>query len=190
MILILGLSTQLAAQVDLSRLSPEQLARATEAMTTTLCTCGCELSVAACLIDDPSCDVSPAMAKAIVDEIAGPTRPAAGGAGLPSDQGEWSQRLGGKQLVYISVGTGYRTREQTWLCTDGTFQTNQESGSVTSLGTAAFGGNTAGHWAIVGDILTLAHGSGKREVYTLSMEDGTLYLDDWRYFWTENDRCP
>jgi hypothetical protein len=22
------------------------------------------------------------------------------------------------------------------------------------------------------------------------MVDGTLYLDDWRYFWTDNDRCP
>ena len=110
--------------------------------------------------------------------------------GLRSDQGEWYQRLAGQQLVYISVGPGYRTREQTYLCTDGTFLTNQESGSVTSLGTAAFGDNSAGRWAIADDTITLAHGSGETVSYTLSMVDGTLYLDDWRYFWTENDRCP
>jgi len=121
------------------------------------------------------------------------TRPAdrsGPGAGLVSDQGEWYQRLAGQQLVSISVGTGYRTREQTYLCTDGTFLTNQESGSVTSLGTAAFGGNSAGRWAIAGDRITLAYGSGETVGYTLSMVDGPLYLDDWRYFWTENDRRP
>jgi hypothetical protein len=200
-VLILGLGSQLSAQVDLSRLSPQQVEMARQTMTTTLCTCGCELTVAACLIDDPSCDVSPAMAQAIVEEIlAAPgsvpdVAPAAidrrgGGAGPVSDQGEWYQRLVGQQLVYISLGTGYRTREQTYLCTDGTFLTNQESGSVTSLGTAAMGGNSAGRWAVAGDRITLAYGSGETVGYTLSMVDGTLYLDDWRYFWTDNDRCP
>ena len=99
MVLMLGLSSQLSAQVDLSRLSPQQLALATTAMTPTLCTCGCELTVAACLIDDPSCDVSPAMAQAIIEEIVG-----AAGAGLVSDQAAGYQRLAGQQLVYISWG--------------------------------------------------------------------------------------
>ena len=189
-VLMLGLSTQLSAQMDLSRLSPQQLAMVTTAMTTTLCTCGCELTVAACLIDDPSCDVSPAMAQAMIEDVVGAAGPASGvapaavdqGAGLASDQGEWCQRLAGQQLVYISVGTGYRTREQTYLCTDGSFLTNQESGSVTSFGTAAFGDSSAGRWAIAGDSITLAHGSGETVAYTLSMVDGTLYLDNWRYF--------
>ena len=191
-----------AAQVDLSRLTPQQQARVATAMTTTLCTCGCELTVAACLIDDPSCDVAPAIAQSIIDEVtrnptpaadatpASPTSPAAaGGDGLVSDGGEWNQRLGGQQLVYIYVGASYRTRERTWLCSDGTFQTDREDGSVSSLGTAAFGDGAAGRWAIVGDTLTLASAGGERVSYALSMVDGTLYLDNWRYFWTENDRC-
>jgi len=114
-VLMLGLSSQLSAQVDLSRLSPQQLALATTAMTPTLCTCGCELTVAACLIDDPSCDVSPAMAQAMIEEIVGAAGPAAAGApalidrsragvGLVSDQGAGYQRLAGQQLVYISWG--------------------------------------------------------------------------------------
>ena len=199
-ILMLLWAGPLEAQVDLSRLTPEQQARVATAMTTKKCSCGCELTVAACLIEDPSCDVSPAMAKAIVDEAtnspapaadAGPASPAVGGdARLVSDGGEWYQRLGGQQLVYISVGASYRTREQTWLCNDGTYQTNQEGGSVSSLGTAAFGSGSAGRWAIVGNTLTLASTGGESVSYELSMVDGTLYLDSWRYFWTENDRCP
>ena len=199
-VLLLGLAGPVEAQVDVSRLSPAQQARVANEMTTKRCTCGCELTVAACLIEDPTCDVSPKMAQAIVDEVAGAAAPVAGGAsaspadgggaGLVSDGGEWHQRLGGQQLVYIYTGTGYRTREQTYLCSDGTFLTNQEGGSVTSLGTAAFGDSSAGRWTIVGNTLTLASADGESVSYALSLVDGTLYLDNWRYFWTDNDRCP
>lgn len=68
------------------------------------------------------------------------------------------------------------------MCTDGTFLTEQESGSVTSLGAAAFGDSSAGRWAIAGDRITLAYGSGETVAYTLSLVDGTLYLDNSRYF--------
>ena len=199
--MMLLLTGPLAAQIDLSQLSPDQQARIATALTTTLCTCGCELTVAACLVDDPTCDVSPRMADAIISEIVGTAAPeanpppvapvdAGAAADLVSDDGEWYQRLAGQQLVYIYVGSGYRTREQTYLCSDGTFLTNQESGSVTSLGTSASGDNSAGHWAITDDNLTLAFSGGDTVTYTLSLADGTLYLDDWRYFWTDNDRCP
>jgi len=34
------------------------------------CTCGCELTIAACRINDPSCSVSLPLAKALAEKIA------------------------------------------------------------------------------------------------------------------------
>lgn len=52
--------------VDLSALSSEQRGEALEKLNSVSCTCGCELSVAKCRVDDPSCSVSLPKAQEIV----------------------------------------------------------------------------------------------------------------------------
>ena len=51
--------------VDLSKLTPEKRSAALERLNSEGCTCGCDLSLARCRIEDPSCGVSLPLAKAI-----------------------------------------------------------------------------------------------------------------------------
>jgi cytochrome c biogenesis protein CcmG/thiol:disulfide interchange protein DsbE len=55
--------------VDLATLSTEQRATALQRLNAEACTCGCDLSVAKCRIDDPNCGVSLPLAKAMVNQI-------------------------------------------------------------------------------------------------------------------------
>lgn len=52
--------------VDLSRVPPARKSEVLQALNGEKCTCGCDLSVAKCRIDDPQCDVSLPVAKQIV----------------------------------------------------------------------------------------------------------------------------
>jgi thiol-disulfide isomerase/thioredoxin len=55
--------------VDLAVLSPDQRAAALQKLNTDACTCGCDLTLAKCRIDDPSCGVSLPLAREIVKQI-------------------------------------------------------------------------------------------------------------------------
>ena len=55
--------------VDLARLSPDRRLEAIQKLNSEACTCGCELTVAKCRVDDPSCSISLPMARKIVDQI-------------------------------------------------------------------------------------------------------------------------
>ena len=57
--------------VDLAVLSSDQRAAALQKLNTEACTCGCDLTVAKCRIDDPSCGVSLPLARKIVGDIRG-----------------------------------------------------------------------------------------------------------------------
>jgi thiol-disulfide isomerase/thioredoxin len=56
--------------VDLAKLTREQRAAALQRLNSEGCTCGCDLSVAKCRIDDPTCGVSLPLARAMVNQIA------------------------------------------------------------------------------------------------------------------------
>jgi len=56
--------------VDLTKLTPEQRTEALKALNAENCTCGCELTLAACRINDPSCGVSLPIAQKLVERIA------------------------------------------------------------------------------------------------------------------------
>ena len=56
--------------VDLKRLSSDQRATALKRLNAEACTCGCELTVAKCRIDDPSCSVSLPLARQIIENLA------------------------------------------------------------------------------------------------------------------------
>lgn len=56
--------------VDLSKMTPAQRTEAIKAMNSENCTCGCELTLAACRINDPSCGVSLPLAQKLAERIA------------------------------------------------------------------------------------------------------------------------
>jgi len=55
--------------VDLSKLTPEQKKTALRQLNEQECTCGCDLTLAQCRINDTSCSVSPGLAKHLVDRV-------------------------------------------------------------------------------------------------------------------------
>jgi len=57
--------------VDLAKLPPATRAEALQKLNAQPCTCGCDLTVAKCRVDDPSCGVSLPLARQIVAQLAG-----------------------------------------------------------------------------------------------------------------------
>jgi len=57
--------------VDLGKLPPATRAEALQKLNAQPCTCGCDLTVAKCRVDDPSCGVSLPLARQIVAQLAG-----------------------------------------------------------------------------------------------------------------------
>jgi thiol-disulfide isomerase/thioredoxin len=55
--------------VDLSKLSPAKRVDAIQKLNAQGCTCGCDLTVAKCRVDDPSCGVSLPLARQIVAQL-------------------------------------------------------------------------------------------------------------------------
>ncbi|OFW32962.1 MAG: hypothetical protein A3J28_17740 [Acidobacteria bacterium RIFCSPLOWO2_12_FULL_60_22] len=55
--------------VDLSKLTPKQKKAALRQLNEQKCTCGCDLTLAQCRINDTSCSVSPGLAKHLVDRV-------------------------------------------------------------------------------------------------------------------------
>jgi hypothetical protein len=61
--------------VDFSKLTAEQKKAALKRMNSENCNCGCELTIAQCRINDTACEVSTALAKKIVEDVAHGTAP-------------------------------------------------------------------------------------------------------------------
>jgi thiol-disulfide isomerase/thioredoxin len=57
--------------IDLAKLSPAKRAEALEKLNSAPCTCGCDLTVAKCRVDDPTCGVSLPLARDIVQKLSG-----------------------------------------------------------------------------------------------------------------------
>jgi thiol-disulfide isomerase/thioredoxin len=56
--------------VDLAKLTPAKRTKALEKLNAEGCTCGCDLTVARCRVDDPTCSISLPLARRIVDQVA------------------------------------------------------------------------------------------------------------------------
>jgi hypothetical protein len=55
--------------IDLTKMSKERRIAAIQKLNEEGCTCGCNLTVARCRVDDPQCPVSLPRARALVDQI-------------------------------------------------------------------------------------------------------------------------
>jgi thiol-disulfide isomerase/thioredoxin len=56
--------------IDLSKLALERRTEALQKLNSQPCTCGCDLTVARCRVDDPQCSVSLPLARKIVEQLA------------------------------------------------------------------------------------------------------------------------
>jgi len=56
--------------IDLASLSTAKRTEVLQKLNSESCTCGCDLTVARCRVDDPTCGVSLPLAKEIVKQIA------------------------------------------------------------------------------------------------------------------------
>jgi hypothetical protein len=56
--------------VNLASLSTTKRGEALQKLNSQSCTCGCDLTVAKCRVDDPSCSVSLPLARQIVQQVA------------------------------------------------------------------------------------------------------------------------
>jgi hypothetical protein len=56
--------------VQLASLSPAKRAEALQKLNAQPCTCGCDLTIAKCRVDDPNCGVSLPLARQIVQQVA------------------------------------------------------------------------------------------------------------------------
>jgi thiol-disulfide isomerase/thioredoxin len=66
--------------VDLTRMTVEQRTEALKVLNAENCTCGCELTLAACRINDPSCGVSLPLAQKLAEQIAKGEKPSVAGS--------------------------------------------------------------------------------------------------------------
>jgi len=60
--------------VDLAKLSAAKRREALERLNAESCTCGCDLTIARCRVDDPTCSISLPIAQRIVDAVANSSR--------------------------------------------------------------------------------------------------------------------
>ncbi len=69
-ILLLATSNALLADdISVLRLSQEQRAQLYDYLDNNMCTCGCGMTISQCLHDDPTCPVSPKLARAAVAQL-------------------------------------------------------------------------------------------------------------------------
>jgi hypothetical protein len=113
------------------------------------------------------------------------------------DVTRWRQYLTGMRLAYRSTHGGGSSREDYYLCSDGSFMQSggtsnySAGGGVSVYGQASNRG--AGHWQIQtingkAHIIFNYHG-GARETALLEDDNGKTLLNGSRYFVVENDRC-
>jgi len=192
---ILLLPAQVYADLEFLRLDINKQTKAHAAFYSTQCTCGCDMSVGQCLIDDPSCTVSPSIAKNIIAKFANSAtdiQPPKRSSRQPvSDNGIWHNRISGKLLLYMKTTSFNRVKECTWLYRDGTFSDNTQGGIISggsvSITGASQGGNT-GRWSTNNEVVTFQYDNGKQQRYSMSYgQDGLLYLDNYRHFLLEHN---
>lgn len=107
---------------------------------------------------------------------------------------DWSSYMKGRHLRYLNTESGYSESEHIWLCSDGSFARSNNSNysssdAYTDFSYASGGGEQYGTWSVRGNVLTLRYEDGSTGTFQLELTDDTLYLNGYRYFRVENERC-
>lgn len=122
----------------------------------------------------------------------GVTEPTAQGGGAGD---EWEPYLRGRYLARFYTQTGYTESTELWLCSDGTFYLNDQSGGFGGGASGAFQGTGGGRWSASGagatGSLDLEWSDGSRSTWALEYdyEENHLFVSGQRMLRGENERC-
>ena len=184
----------LHAELEFLRLDLQRQKQVHQILNEAPCTCGCNMTVGQCLIEDQSCPVSPGIAKDIIARYSNvatgsQSSPAAAAdtRGFRTDNGKWHNRLAGKLLVYMKTTSVSRIKECTWLYSDGTLAVNTNGGTFSGGGSVSISGANQGggdgQCGTTGEVVTFQYNNGELQQYKLSYgQDGFLYLNTYRHF--------
>ncbi|MCB1691531.1 MAG: hypothetical protein KDI19_02140 [Pseudomonadales bacterium] len=130
-----------------------------------------------------------------------------------ADAGNWSDYMRGRYIVRFYTTSGYREKEEIWLCSNGTFVRATESGGFGGGASLASQGNGNGEWRADGTLdgagqLVLKYGPGasltgsgpgfdwqeqgpgyETLTYTLSRDGDKLLLNGTRWLRDTNKLC-
>lgn len=105
----------------------------------------------------------------------------------------WSDYMRGRYLARYYTGSGYHEKTELWLCSDGSFHRSGDAGGFGGGASGAWAGSSAGRWTANGT--QPAQGQLKLQTeegvatYTLTLQDGKLYLDDTQWLRGDNEFC-
>jgi len=111
-----------------------------------------------------------------------------------SDADTWQEYMRGRYIVRYYTGSGYSEEEHIWLCSNGVFYRSNSAGGFGGGASGAYSGQGNGHWKATGSSsaygqLILQYSAGETANYALSFQDERLYLDNTKWFRTDNQRC-
>jgi hypothetical protein len=100
----------------------------------------------------------------------------------------WASYLSGKNLDRYYRSSGYHEHTTFSLCPGGRFYRRFSSGAYDGGGFTASGrGRGGGTWRVTGNSLVLQFSDGTRSVYTLSLNQNKLYLNNKRWYRGKGD---
>jgi hypothetical protein len=108
---------------------------------------------------------------------------------------EWEPYLRGRYLARFFTRTGYTESTELWLCSDGTFWLNDQSGGFGGGASGAFQRLGGGQWSATGagadGTLRLWWSDGSEVTWPLEYDyaQDRLYIDGERFLRGENERC-
>ena len=118
-----------------------------------------------------------------------PAQPAA------ADGDEWEPYMRGRYVARYYTTSGYTESTELWLCSDGTFFFNDQSGGFGGGASGAYQGLGGGRWSATGagatGTLILDWSNGERSTLSLEYDygRGELHIDGDRWLRGKNERC-
>ena len=108
---------------------------------------------------------------------------------------EWQPYLSGRYLARYYTTSGYTESTELWLCSDGSFHFNDQSGGFGGGASGAYQGLGGGRWSATGAAATgtliLDWSNGERSTWTLEYDyrKNELHIEGSRWLRGNNERC-
>ncbi len=108
---------------------------------------------------------------------------------------EWEPWLRGAYLARFYSGSGYTESTELWLCSDGSFYMDDQSGGYGGGASGAFQTTNGGRWSATGSgatgTLILNWSNGQQSTWDLEFdyEQRRTYVNGNRWLRGENERC-
>ena len=115
-------------------------------------------------------------------------------ASEPDFTGDWKAYMTGRHIHYLKTANGLSSSTKIWLCSDGSFafyssDNYMSNDAYTEFSGSVRSGDRIGSYDVIGNTLVLNFDDGDQHEYTLELTDEGLFLNGYRYFRVDNDRC-